>query len=421
MKASAGSRILMLLENFKYPQDGRVRREALALVKAGHQVIVIAPGTKDQTWSEEIDGVFAYRYPAPREAESGLGYLWEYGYSLLATAVLTVFVFARHGFDVIHAHSPPDMFVFIAAFYKLLGKKFVFDHHDLSPEMYRVRFTDGGNRYICRALELCEILSCRLADHVIATNESYKRVEVDRSGIPPERVTIVRNGPELDRVRRVAPDDEVRRKAAHIIGYVGCIGFQDGLDYLIRALRHLKHDLHRDDFYCVIVGNGAALDSIRDIVHALEMDEHVLLTDFIPHADLLRYLSSADIFVDPDPSNPFNDRSTMIKMLEYMALERPIVAFDLPEHRVSAGEAALYAQPNDERDFAEKIATLMNDPDLRRQMGAIGRQRIDEQLAWPFQANMLVAAYARLLRPQAQQAADRVASSVDSELPVQVG
>lgn len=396
MKASAGKRILMLLENCSYPRDGRVRREALALTEAGFEVTVIAPGLPGQPRTEMVRGVRVYRYPEPRAGGGLLGYVWEYGYSLAAALVLSVVVWMRHGFDVIHAHNPPDLYVLIALLYKPLGKRFIFDHHDLSPEMYRARFQGKGRPSVYRALLFFERLSYWLADHVIATNESYKRVALERGRVPEERITVVRNGAEPDRVRLTAPDPHLRAKAGTIIAYVGVMGHQDGLDYLLRALKSLVEDEQRTDFYGVLIGEGDARQAMIALAEQLGLKDRIWFTGFISDEEMIRCLSSADLVVDPDPSNPFSDRSTMIKMMEYMALGKPIVAFDLPEHRVTAQASALYARANDERDFARCLAALMDDPERRQQMGRLGRERIERELAWPHQIPHLLAAYAKL-------------------------
>jgi glycosyltransferase involved in cell wall biosynthesis len=247
------------------------------------------------------------------------------------------------------------------------------------------------------ALLALEKLSLRCADHVIATNQSYRAMEMERGGVPPERITIVRNGPELNSRQMVEPDPGLRQKGKIIIGYVGIMGFQDGVDYLLRALHHLVHGVGRTDVFCVLIGGlGSAQPSLKQLTTQLGLDDYVWFTGWVSDADLLRYIASADICVDPDPSNPFNDRSTMIKMLEYMAQGRPIVAFDLPEHRFTAQAAALYVQPNDELEFARALAQLADDPARRRAMGVMGRQRIETELAWHYSAQSLVEAYRRL-------------------------
>jgi glycosyltransferase involved in cell wall biosynthesis/peptidoglycan/xylan/chitin deacetylase (PgdA/CDA1 family) len=393
MKRSTSTRVLMLLENNPYLHDIRVIAEASALTQAGYHVTVIAPAAPDRRWHEVVDGVATYSYPAPPALNGVLGFVCEYGYSMVASFMLSMVVFLRHGFDVVHAHNPPDLFVFVAAFYKLFGVRFVFDHHDLSPEMYCACFGARSNRLIYQVLVGLEKLSCRLADHVITTNQSYRAVEVERDGVAPERITIIRNGPDLHRTRPVEPDPGLRRRGKTVIGYVGEMGFQDGIDYLLRALRYLAYDLRRSDFFCVLMGNGAAWDRVKALVTELGIDGHVWLPGRVFGTDLLRYLCAADICVDPAPSNPYNDRSSMIKMSEYMALAKPIVAFDLPEHRFTAQEAAVYARPNDEAAFARALADLMDDPERRQVMGAFGRRRVESALAWPYSIPYLLEAY----------------------------
>lgn len=398
MTASVGSRVLMLLENNPYPQDDRVCREARALVTAGYQVVIICPMGPGQPWRELLDDVHVYRFPAPLAANGFLGYLWEYGYSMIATFLISLLVFLCRGFDVVHAHNPPDTFVVIATFYKLLGKRFVYDHHDLAPEMYYARFGGSGNRLVYHTLVLLEKLSCRLADHVITTNQSYKTVETQRSGVPETRITIVRNGPDLKCIQLVEPDPDLQlQKEKIIIGYVGVIGFQDGIDYLLRALQYLVCDLGRTDFFCIIIGNGDAWASLKVLATQLGLDEYIWFTGWTAHTNVIRYLSIADICVAPDPSNSYNDRSTMIKMMEYMALKKPIVAFDLPEHRFTAQTAALYVRPNDELEFAGALAQLMDDPEQRQAMGSFGRRRVETELAWCHSVPNLLKAYRRLL------------------------
>jgi glycosyltransferase involved in cell wall biosynthesis len=387
----------MLLENNPYPHDGRVRREAQTLINAGYQVTVISPAPPGRRLSETIEGVRVFRYRAPRERDGFIGYLLEYGYAMTATFFLTLRVFVWHGFDVIHAHNPPDTFVLVALWYRMLGKKFVFDHHDLAPEMYDARFPRTAKPIVHRALLALERLTFRTADHVIATNESYKTIAIERGGLPEDRVTIVRNGPEPGRVQRVPPDAELRSRGATIIGYVGELAPHDGVDYLIRALAHLVNNEERRDFHCVVIGSGTSLPGLRDLASDLGIDSFVTFTGWIPDEQLMSYLSTADICVDPDPSNPFTDRSTMIKMTEYMALGRPIVAFDLPEHRRTAQGAALYARPNEEADLAAKLVVLMDDPALRRRMAEIGLRRVEAELGWPHQKRRLLEAYERIL------------------------
>jgi glycosyltransferase involved in cell wall biosynthesis len=397
VKASANNRVLMLLENQPYPQDHRVRREASALTAAGYRVSVVCPSSPGQPWRENVENVHVYRFWAPSPVNSFLGYLWEYGYSTAASFAISLLVFLGEGFDVVHAHNPPETFVFIGAFYKLFGKRFVFDHHDLSPEMYRARFSGGGSTIVNHALILLERLTCIVADHIIATNESYRKVEIGRDHVPENRITIVRNGVEIQGGRPIQPDSGLRKKANTIIGFVGVMGFQDGVDYLLRALHHLLHNLGRNDFYCVLMGNGDAWESLKALAQELRLDDYVWFPGQVLGDEKFRYLSAADICVDPDPSNAYNDRSTMIKMMEYMAFAKPIVAFDLPEHRVTAKQAAMYVTPNDEHAFALALAQLMDDPVRRKIMGAFGRHRIETELAWRFSVSNLLDVYRKVL------------------------
>ena len=265
--------------------------------------------------------------------------------------------------------TPPDFYVAIAAFYKLFGKKFVFDHHDLSPEMYQALKGSEVRPVLHKLLVWFEKRSCRVADHVIATNESYKRMHFERSGIPPERVTVVRNGPDLERWNLMEPDPLVDGRAETIIGYVGDMGFHDGLDYLLRSMKHLVYELGRKDVLCMLIGSGSAVPSLKRMTSDLQLEPYVWFPGYLNGDALVRHLSTANICVVPDPKNPYSDRSTMIKLAEYMALSKPIVAFDLTEHRVTAEDAAVYAEPNDEADFADHIARLMDDPDRCAEMG----------------------------------------------------
>ncbi len=386
----------MLLENNPYPQDGRVRREAVSLTEAGYRVTVICPAASGQRWAETVNGVRVYRYPVPPNRGSTAGYILEYSYSLLVTGIVAAYLAVVRGFDVVHAHNPPETLALLGGIFKIFGKRFVFDHHDLSPEMYLARFgkSPDARGVMYRILLALETLSFRLADHVIASNESYRAVAMERGGVALEQTTVVRNGPDLDRVYLRAPDEELQARAPTIIAYVGVMGIQDGVDYLLRALHHLKEDLGRTDFCAVLMGSGDAVPALHTLSLDLGLAHQVWFTGNLSDDELLmRYLSTSDIGVDPGPSNPYNDRSTTIKIGEYMALAKPVVAFDLPEHRVTAGEAALYAKPNSEPDFAHKLAELMDDPAQRKQMGEIGRNRIVNSLSWAHQEPKLLAAY----------------------------
>jgi glycosyltransferase involved in cell wall biosynthesis len=331
-------------------------------------------------------------------ANSFLGYFIEYGYAVTMIAVLTLWVAVRRGFDVIHAHNPPDFLVVIGGFWRLFGKKFIFDQHDISPDMYMSRFSEPGNRLVHKLLLFFERLSCRWANHTIATNDSYKRLQVERCGIPAKRVTVVRNGPEAWHLQDIEPELSIRGEEPNVIGYVGVMGHQDGIDYLLRALGILRHDFGRSDWRCVIMGTGPAMDDLRCIARDCGIANMVTFTGWIDYEKVPRHIAATDICVVPDPSNDYNDRSTIVKLMEYMAQAKPVVAFDLPEHRVTAGDTALYAKPNDEREFARQLLRLMEDRELRQRLGAAGRQRLIENFTWKHQESRLLEAYRSLDR-----------------------
>lgn len=327
-----------------------------------------------------------------------IGYVVEYAYFTTACLVLSLYAAVRERFDVVHAHNPPDTLVLVTAILKLLRKKSVFDHHDLSPELYLSRYKTSDSP-ITTALRMFEKISVALADVVIATNESYKAIDIGRNGADPSRVFVVRNGPNLTRVRLVEPDNRLRATGKTILGYVGAMNPQDGVDYMLRALAYLKNDLRRADFYCVIIGDGDSRHALEAEAKALGLADDVWFTGFIPDADMIRYLSTADVCLDPNPSSPLNDVSTWIKVMEYMALEKPIVSFDLKETRTSARDAALYVPPNDEPEFARAVARLMDDPARRQEMGRFGRARVLSELSWDVTSINLIDAYSFLLSP----------------------
>jgi glycosyltransferase involved in cell wall biosynthesis len=412
MKASAG-RILMLVEN-NFPQDIRVRNEANLLAAAGYHVSVIAIRKKGQLASEIVNGVQVYRLPrlelfkktAPNptsglqraglKVKSFLGYLVEYGYFTCACFVLSLYIFMKQGFDVIHAHNPPDTLFLAALPFKLLGKKFVFDHHDLCPELYRSRYCADEDTFVY-LLKIAEWCSLKLADITIATNESYKRAQIERANKDPSTIFIVRNGPDKLRMTPVRPSPRLQQMKKRILCYIGSLNPQDGVDYLLRSLHHLLHVLKREDFHCIIMGAGDSLEDLRVLAEELQLDGCVNLTGFVPDEELQANLAAADICVDPDPSSPLNDVSTWIKIMEYMAYGKPIVTFDLMETRFSAGDAAIYVEPNRESDFAHAIASLMDDCEQRQKMGQAGRRRVEQELQWSKVGKNLLNAYQALL------------------------
>ena len=387
-----GVRALLLVENNGYPFDVRVRREALALHKAGCKVSVVAPKAKDQPWREILDGVHVYRYPAPPNASGVLSYAFEFGYSTFAMLCVSLWVALRRGVNVVHAANPPDTLFVVALVLKCFGARFVFDHHDLSPETYLSRFPRARRSLVYRALRLLERCTFATADVVISTNESYRQVAIERGGMAPDKVFVVRNGPPLS-YQPVEPDPALADRAKFLIGYIGTMGPQDGVDYLLRAIRKLVTELGRRDFLTVVIGTGDAEPDLRALARQLDIEPYIWFTGRIPDAQVKTILSSVHVCVQPDPFSPLNDESTMNKMMEYMALGKPTVAFDLKETRVSAADAAVYVSGNDELEFARQIGALFDDPTRRARMGAIGRQRVASQLAWEFSEHELVRAY----------------------------
>lgn len=395
-RARPRRRILMLLENESYPDDSRVPLEADSLRDAGYEVTVICPTGTSRKKYENVEGVHVYRYPKPRELDGFLGYLWEYSYSLAITFVISLYVLVRRGFDAVHTHAPPDMFVVIAAFYKLLGKKYVVDLHDLSPELYEAKRDSEGSRPVRSMLLMFERWSFRLADRLIATNQTQREVQIKRGGAAPENCFVVRNGPNARFFKAVEPLSRLR-DGRFVIGYVGVIGVQDGVDCLIRSLDILRREFHREDFRTVIVGGGPAVEDLKRLIAALDLEQHVEFTGFVMGDELLRSIASFDLAATPDPSNSYNDSCTTIKTMEYMAMAKPVVAFDLPENRVSAGDAALYATNNCEREFASLIDRLMDDPYEREVLGCRGRQRVLDHFTWEKQSSRLIELYDGLL------------------------
>jgi glycosyltransferase involved in cell wall biosynthesis len=413
MKVSAG-RVLMLLEN-NYPQDSRVRNEATLLTSAGYEVAVICLRKKCQKFTEVVDGVRVYRVPRLElfqktpdsdssfvavvflKLKSFLGYLFEYFYFTSACLAVSSYAFITGDFDVIHAHNPPDTLFLVALPFKLLGKKFVFDHHDLCPELYQSRYAAKPG-FFTRLLGVFEWCSLKLADITIATNESYKQIHVKRGRKRPEKVFVVRNGPDESRMTQAVPNPRLRAMGKCVLCYIGSLNPQDGVDYLLRSLHCLLYTMKRRDFHCVIMGTGDSLEDLRALSRELHLEGHVELPGFVSEDELRANLAAADICVDPDPSSPLNDVSTWIKIMEYMAYAKPIVSFDLKETRFSAQEAAVYVEPNNEYKFAEAITYLMDRPEIRKQMGDFGYGRVSQQLQWSHVGTCLLTAYEKLIQ-----------------------
>ena len=405
-------RILMLLENY-FPQDVRVRQEAYTLVENGYQVSVIAQYfTGKEPFHEIINGVSIYRLPEinlftkGKRSKSKIinslyltlafsSWILEYLYFTIACFILSLYIWIKDGFHVIHHHNPPNTLWTIALFYKILGKKYVFDQHDLSPQLFVSKFKKRGLIYKLLLLE--EKCCLYFADLIIATNESYKANDLKHSFVKEETIFIVRNGPNLDKLKLADPNPAFISNGKINLAYLGVMGPQDGVDYLIRSLRDLVYKLGRTDFYCYIIGPGDSLPALREYSKELGLSEYVKFTGYLPYKEWIPYLSATDICLEPSPSSPFNDLSTTVKVLEYMALKKPVVGFDLTETRFSAQDAAVYAKPNEEIDFANQISKLMDDPEKRIRMGELGYNRVKNGLSWPHVSKLLVSGYQWLL------------------------
>ena len=392
---SVPRRVLILVENLPSPFDRRVWQEATTLKNAGYLVSIICPTGKGfEKKFEVIDDIHIWRYDLSLEAEGPLGYLIEYATALFFTFYLSFKVLFKRGFDVIHACNPPDLFFLVGGFFKLFGRKFLFDHHDANPELYQAKF--GRRDFLWKAMLWLEKMTFRTADASIATNHSYRRIAIERGGMAPERVFVVRSGPSLERLKTVPPDETLRKGKRYLVGYVGVMGRQEGIDYLLKAAAHIVHDLKRTDVHFGLVGGGTSLEEMKALARALNVADYVTFTGRVPDAELLAMLNTADVCVNPDVANAMNDISTMNKIMEYMALGKPIVQFDLTEGRFSAQDASLYARRNDAFDLASKICSLLDDPEKRKTMGSFGRRRVENELEWRYEAPKLLAAYESL-------------------------
>lgn len=388
-----GRRVLIIVQNLPLPFDRRVWQEANALVQNGYIVSVICPKGKGYEASYEcLNGIHIYRHPLPYEAKGALGYIFEYSNSLFWEFVLTWKVLFTHGFDVLHACNPPDNIFLIGGFFKLFfRKKFLFDHHDINPELYEAKFKKRDFFY--KVMIWWERMTFWLADVSIATNESYKKIAITRGKMNADKVFVVRSGPSLDRLKILPPMESQKHGKKYLIGYVGVMGQQEGIQYLIEAARHIVYDLKRSDVHFTLVGGGPALEELQQLAVTLEVSDYITFTGRAPDRVLLEVLNTADVCVNPDEVNPMNDKSTMNKIMEYMALGKPIVQFDVTEGRFSAGDASLYAKANDSIDMAEKIVYLLDNPAVCAEMGKKGRERVENVLAWPYEVPKLLAAY----------------------------
>lgn len=389
--------VCIIVENLPVPLDRRVWKEACALRDSGYQVSVICPrGPGFEAGYEVINDIEIHRHRT-WEASSIPGYFFEYIFALLAEFLLTLKVFARRRFSILQACNPPDTIFLIALLLKPFGVRFIYDQHDLGPELFEAKFGKrSGSLYrLARFLEYC---SFRVANICIATNDSFKEIAITRGRKKPQKVFVVRNSPDLKTFH--PPADHTNHKFGKplLVAYVGFMGSQDGLDLLLEAIHHIVHSIGREDTHFVLVGGGTILGDLNRTIAGKNLGTYVTLTGQVSHSEVAAYLSSADVAVAPDPKNAMNDKLTMVKILEYMAFSLPVVLFDLEEGRRIAGEAALYAAPNDPADFAMKMSMLLDDAPRRRTLGEWGRRRIEESLNWEVEKKSLVQAYGAALQ-----------------------
>ena len=401
-------RILIIVQNLPVPFDRRVWLECQALTGAGYRVAVVCPKGKDDPAYQVIDGVELYKYRPYAPGGSKLSFVAEYAYSFSATAWKAFLARWRGGvrrgrFAVLQACNPPDIFWPLAiAFEALERTRFVFDHHDLCPELFESRFGGEAAKSLpYRGLRFLERRTHRTADHVISTNDSYRQIAIKRSGKRPEDVTVVRTGPDPAKLQRGEPDESQRRGRQYLCSYIGVMGPQDGVDVVVRAADIIVHEMKREDIAFTLIGKGDCFDELVALRDELKLQGHVEFTGRAPDEVVKQVMSTADIGLSPDPMNPLNDVSTMNKTMEYMAFELPVVAFDLVETRVSAADAAVYVKPTgdpdqDVRDYAQAIVDLIDDADERARMGKLGRARVEEELAWPYQERAYLGVYNRV-------------------------
>ena len=395
-------KILIIVENLPVPFDTRVWKEAVSLQENGYDVTVLCPRGKGGYGQrhEVLHGIHVYRHPMPKEGNSPAGYLYEYGSALVWEFLYTWWIYLRRGFHVIQGCNPPDDIFLVALPFKILGVKFIFDHHDANPELYLSKYDRKGLFYKIQVW--LEKMTYRFSDVVMATNASYRDLAISRGGTAPEDVFVVRNGPDLETFKALPPNPTLKYGKAYLVGYVGNMSSQEGLDILLDVALHLKN-LGRRDIHFTCVGGGPGLASLRKMVIDKQLDGMVNFTGRVPDRELLEVLSTADICVNPDKPCEMNDISTMIKIMEYMALGKPIVQFNLKEGRFSAKEASLYSDNgNQVDDFANKILWLIDRPDERMSMGEFGRKRVEEELAWKHSVQNLLAAYQRAFSKRAR-------------------
>lgn len=395
MRLLMDRRILIVVENLPVPFDTRVWQEATTLAANGYQVSVICPKGKGYDKEYEfLGGVHIYRHDLPAEGNGAVGYAREYYCALREEIRLAKKIYKERGFHVIHGCNPPDDIWLVARRFKKYGVDYVFDHHDICPELFEAKFGKTSGLLYKSQIWL-ERQTYRHCTFAFVTNESYRRIAIERDGMDPDKVIVLRSGPKFERLKILPPDESIKRGRRYMVGYLGVIGQQEGIEYMLEAARYIRDTLGRDDIFWGIVGGGPHLEALRAKCTEMGLDDIVEFTGRVSDEQMLRYLNTADVCVNSDEYNAMNDKSTMNKVLEYMALGKPVVQFDLTEGRYSAADASLYARKNDAIDMADKIVALLDDPAQREKMSQIGRSRIENELSWAHTSKALLAGYDR--------------------------
>lgn len=396
----ARNRVLIIVQNLPVPLDRRVWLECQALRDQGYSVSVICPKGPGDPARETIDGVHIYKYAPAPEASGALGFAVEFAYSWLRTATLSLRVRREHGFDVIQACNPPDTYWLLAWLWKARGVRFIFDHHDLNPELFLSRFGQPGSvaaKFQYRTLLWLERMTFRVADHVISTNSSYRSVALRRGHLSADQVTVVRSGPDTRVMRPIHPDSDAATHTGTLLAYLGIMGPQDDVDKVIDVVDELVTRRGRTDVRAVVMGFGDCLEALKSEAIARGLDRHLHFTGRVGPDVIANYLSAADIGVGPDQRTPLNDVSTMNKTMEYMAYALPSVSFDLAETRISGGDAAIYVPTGDISAFADAIERLLDDPAERARLGRAARDRVSTELDWQHQAQQYIGVFDRVL------------------------
>jgi glycosyltransferase involved in cell wall biosynthesis len=387
---------VIVVENLPVPFDRRVWQEAQALHRAGWTVSVICP-TNDHFPKpfEVIDDIAVYRHPLPPEGRGALAYFREYSAALFHEFRLLIKVHRERGFLIIQACNPPDLIFLAALPFKLMGKRFIFDQHDVSPELFVVKF--GKKGFLYRGLMFFERMSYAMADFVITANATFKDIAVSRGGMPRSKVEVVYGVPDRKRIYRVEPEPGLHGGRKFVLGYLGIINEQDGVDHLVRAVAHLVRVKGFRDFRAVVVGSGPALELVRALACSLEVEDFVLFSGYLNGEKLLAHISAFDIGVIPDPLNEANDLMSMNKVFEYCALGIPTACYPLRETKRLLGDAGVYAPSPNPAGLAEACLSLMRDESLRARSAAAAARLSAEKFLWENEARKYVATYERAL------------------------